>query len=564
MPARSKKMLNVIVLAAFLITLIVPVQASATALSSTGAKPVELVVSPTSITLPVAYVAPVKVSVKYNDGSIREASMTSVGYVSSNPKVAIISGGKVVGLSPGNAAITLVLTPYGLKKTINVNVVSQIKSGNTVVKPVSLQVSPASVTLKTGESKTITVTTKMSDGTTRAVSQAVFVITNPRVATVKNGALVGVNPGGTTVTVSSNGLSAQIAITVLSTSASQAATTTTTTTQSSAGKATAAVPVALEVLPKSITLEVGETVPFKANLRYSDGSTKDISSMFTINAQHAQLANGTVRGVAPGQGTFTLKYGNLQATLAVKVELEPITTSITPPTLDTSLGAVEKTISWQYEGARTLRVAVPKDLLRWDEEVKNVIKKYYTSNGYVQDAMEAGMPSELKSLVLAAAASANSNLTPWVNEPYNLTYIRKVADDLEAVAAGMNRYQTAQMVLNMVQSLSYHNVEYPQAASKTLVEGGDCDAKSVLLAALLKEMGYKAALIYYSPSAMGGKEGHMQVGVVLNDNDLPQNGRCSYVICKGQKYYFMETTMSGWKVGDRALKKTPTAVYPVN
>lgn len=54
--------------------------------------------------------------------------------------------------------------------------------------------------------------------------------------------------------------------------------------------------------------------------------------------------------------------------------------------------------------------------------------------------------------------------------------------------------------------------EYPKYPVETLVEGGDCEDKSILLAAILRAMGYRTALLVFS-----GNPGHIAVGVECPD-----------------------------------------------
>jgi len=66
---------------------------------------------------------------------------------------------------------------------------------------------------------------------------------------------------------------------------------------------------------------------------------------------------------------------------------------------------------------------------------------------------------------------------------------------------------------------------------------GDCEDKSILLAALLRRSGYSCALL--------DLPGHIAVGVRIPD-DVPG----SYLEVDGRHYYYCETTATGWRVGD--------------
>lgn len=66
---------------------------------------------------------------------------------------------------------------------------------------------------------------------------------------------------------------------------------------------------------------------------------------------------------------------------------------------------------------------------------------------------------------------------------------------------------------------------------------GDCDTKSILIALILGRLGYDA-ILYYSAHYK-----HAMAGININANG-------TYMKVGGTKYYFIETTYPGWKIGD--------------
>ena len=107
----------------------------------------------------------------------------------------------------------------------------------------------------------------------------------------------------------------------------------------------------------------------------------------------------------------------------------------------------------------------------------------------------------------------------------------------------MTRRETIDFVGSFVQQLPYTSDrvttpydEYPRFPLETLYEkGGDCEDTAILAATILKEMGYDVLLIAFKR--------HMGLGVACNECD----GN-SYE-ASGRKYYYLETTGEGWKVG---------------
>jgi hypothetical protein len=104
---------------------------------------------------------------------------------------------------------------------------------------------------------------------------------------------------------------------------------------------------------------------------------------------------------------------------------------------------------------------------------------------------------------------------------------------------GLNHDETMRMVISFVQHLEYQpeNGEYPKYPIETLAErGGDCEDTSILLAAMLREMGYATVLV--------NPPGHMAVAVACKDckgTAYNQNG---------QRFYYVETTAPGYSIGD--------------
>ena len=78
--------------------------------------------------------------------------------------------------------------------------------------------------------------------------------------------------------------------------------------------------------------------------------------------------------------------------------------------------------------------------------------------------------------------------------------------------------------------------------------GGDCDDKSILLTVLLKELGYKSALILFDSLR------HIGVGLACPEDQL-QGGYC-----------YVETTTMGWHAGKLPNEsyKNPSGVFSIS
>lgn len=116
-------------------------------------------------------------------------------------------------------------------------------------------------------------------------------------------------------------------------------------------------------------------------------------------------------------------------------------------------------------------------------------------------------------------------------------------------------------VIAFVQSLPYtvdiettpYN-DYPRFPVETLFErGGDCEDTSILVAALLDRLGYDVALLHLDGAR------HMAAGISLNG----MYG--SYYEYQGKKYFYLETTGKGWRIGQipPTITSTQAIVYPL-
>lgn len=77
--------------------------------------------------------------------------------------------------------------------------------------------------------------------------------------------------------------------------------------------------------------------------------------------------------------------------------------------------------------------------------------------------------------------------------------------------------------------------DWPKYPIETLIEGGDCEDTSILMAALLDQMGYDV-IILKCP-------GHVAVGVWC------EGCYGTYFRFRGRRYFYLETTAPGWGVG---------------
>lgn len=141
------------------------------------------------------------------------------------------------------------------------------------------------------------------------------------------------------------------------------------------------------------------------------------------------------------------------------------------------------------------------------------------------------------------------NLYLYINDENNREIIRSIVDAMRDVAIKLSYDDSAvaREIVKFVQdAIEYQydsdttgQEEYPRYPIETLYERqGDCEDTSVLMAALLKEWGYEVGLLYLP--------GHAAVAIRTSDT---YNATAYYEI-DGHRYLFIESTGSGWSIGE--------------
>jgi len=199
----------------------------------------------------------------------------------------------------------------------------------------------------------------------------------------------------------------------------------------------------------------------------------------------------------------------------------------TPPTpqvkiLETSVPdfssgeVISRTYSWQYKG---------KDW-HWKMEIPKLLYDNYKN--------KARIPTVDPSVY-----------SVYVTHPIDDEAIGSLVNLIERVAEteGFDEFEKLEFAITFVQSLPYtvdsattSYDEYPRYPIETLVDGGgDCEDTSILLASLVDAMGIMCVLFIHS--------NHCAVGVGAEG----VAGTC--YVHEGVKYYYVETTNSGWAIG---------------
>jgi len=143
---------------------------------------------------------------------------------------------------------------------------------------------------------------------------------------------------------------------------------------------------------------------------------------------------------------------------------------------------------------------------------------------------------------------APSEFYHYVKDDYNAQYCKQLAEKIVNTATknGMSEREAVFEVVSFVQGITYASdvdstgklIEYPKYPIETLMDKkGDCEDVAILLATMLRELGYGVALIHY--------EGHIMLGLWGTENE---DGY--YFNVDGKRYYVLETTAYGWDMGN--------------
>lgn len=151
-----------------------------------------------------------------------------------------------------------------------------------------------------------------------------------------------------------------------------------------------------------------------------------------------------------------------------------------------------------------------------------------------------------------------------VKDTYDDYYINMMVEQIDeaVLEANLVENERVNFVIAFIQSLPYtvDDVttewdEYPRYPIETLFDrGGDCEDTSILTAALFDKMGYDVCLLFLS------YEKHVAVGIAI------QETYGSYYKYNDKKYFYLETTGEGWRIGDMPSSFTDTRayIYPIN
>ncbi|WP_292729137.1 transglutaminase domain-containing protein [Methanoculleus sp.] len=177
-------------------------------------------------------------------------------------------------------------------------------------------------------------------------------------------------------------------------------------------------------------------------------------------------------------------------------------------------------------------------------------------SGLIRFDTYRGVNDYLSTKYPASFADERDYWLQFTDESIQDRYLRQLADNIRA--AETDREDQARAAISMVQKIPYIGYSYDTAAKYPYHvlyhQNGDCDEKSLLLAYLLRDLGYGVAVFEFE------QESHMAVGV-----------RAPERYCYGKTgYAFIETTVptiptdAGGEYGEAEVKlKSDPKVFVV-
>ena len=264
----------------------------------------------------------------------KDAEYDGVTWASSNASVASVNSGTVTAIKEGTATITA--SAGGKSSTCTVKVSAK------VVAVTSITLDKTSLSLKVGETETITATVSPYNATDKTIT---WNSSDVSVATVSDGKVTAKKSGTATITAKS-------------------------------GIYTADCTVDISVDTESVTLDktslelaVGETAQLTATVKPDDATDKNVT-WASSDESVAKVANGKVTAVKTGKATITANCGGKTAECAVTVTVPITSLTLDKTTLSLAVGesaqltatvkpddATDKTVTWTSSDESVAKVA---------------------------------------------------------------------------------------------------------------------------------------------------------------------------------------------------------------
>ena len=264
----------------------------------------------------------------------KDAEYDGVTWASSNASVANVNSGTVTAIKEGTATITA--SAGGKYSTCTVKVSAK------VVPVTSITLDKTSLSMKVGETETITATVNPDNATDKTVTWG---SSDVSVATVADGRVTAKKSGEATITAKSGSCIAECKVTI------------TVSTET----------VTLD--KTTLSLDVGESVQLTATVKPDDATDKNVS-WTSSDESVVKVDNGKVSALKFGKATITAKCGGKAAECAVTVTVPTGSVILDKTSLTLAVGetaqltatvkpddATDKNVTWASSDESVVKVA---------------------------------------------------------------------------------------------------------------------------------------------------------------------------------------------------------------
>ena len=236
----------------------------------------------------------------------KDAEYDKVIWASSNASVARVNSGTVTAIKEG---ITTITASAGGKSAT-----CSVKVSTRVVAVTSITLDKTSLSMKVGETETITATVNPDNASDKSV---VWGSSDVSVATVSDGTITAKKSGEAIISAKSGSCIAKCKVTI------------TVSTES------------ITLDKTSLSLVVGETAQLTATVKPDDATDKKVA-WASSDESVAKVSNGKVTAVKSGKATITAKCGDKIAECAVTVTVPTGSVTLDKTTLSLAVGETEQ------------------------------------------------------------------------------------------------------------------------------------------------------------------------------------------------------------------------------
>jgi len=227
-----------------------------------------------------------------------DASNPAIRWESTDTTVATVDAGTVTAIAPGVSTVMAITVDGGRIARSVITVTDTVKS-DTIIPVTGVALGQTTATVGIGQFLVLTATILPENATNQNV---IWTSSNPTVASVLNGTVIGLTPGTTVITVTTQcgGMTASCVVT-----------------------AVPAVPVVHIELDRTIaTIYTGETVQLIPTV-FPENATNQTVNWLSTNPAVATVVDGLVTAVSGGSATIvaTTEDGNHSATCVVTVRI---------------------------------------------------------------------------------------------------------------------------------------------------------------------------------------------------------------------------------------------------